>query len=166
MPKTDKEMTVREAGEKGVRIVSQRHGKEFYEEIGKKGGSATKSKYGPEFYGQIGKKGGQRTAQKHGPEFYEKIGKKGGQRVKELVERAVALEHAPPRAHVSGAGAPAEASRLPRLKHHQREEDLELGRLREALQDLMPAASISGWLERPNPAFDGLRPVDLVEQGA
>src|SRR5438067_13429125 len=85
-------MTVREAGKNGGTIVSQRYGKEFYEEIGKKGGSTTKSKYGPDFYGQIGKKGGQTTSERHGPEFYEKIGKKVGQRVKELVERAKAQE--------------------------------------------------------------------------
>src|SRR6185436_1019617 len=92
MPVEKKEMTVREAGKKGGTIVSQRYGKEFYEEIGKKGGSTTKSKYGADFYGQIGKKGGQTTSERHGPEFYEKIGKKGGQRVKELIERAKAAE--------------------------------------------------------------------------
>ena len=37
-----KEMTVREAGKKGGTIVSQRYGKEFYEEIGHKGGQKVK----------------------------------------------------------------------------------------------------------------------------
>src|SRR5262249_45132882 len=97
-----REMTVREAGKKGGTIVSQRYGKEFYEEIGKKGGSTTKNKYGADFYGQIGKKGGQTTSERHGPEFYEKIGNKGGRGVKELTEGAKAGEPGGP-----GRRAPA-----------------------------------------------------------
>lgn len=54
-------MTVREAGRKGGRATSIRHGPEFYKDIGRKGGNVTLARLGPQFYEKIGRKGGQRT---------------------------------------------------------------------------------------------------------
>ncbi|HEY0840635.1 MAG TPA: hypothetical protein VGD74_10655 [Vulgatibacter sp.] len=39
-----------------------------------------------------GRKGGQTVLRERGPQFYSEIGKKGGARVRELIERAKAME--------------------------------------------------------------------------
>jgi len=70
------QLTVREAGQKGGKTTSQRHGREFYQEIGHKGGQ----------------KGGETTSEKYGPEFYHEIGTKGGQKVKQLIEEGKKAE--------------------------------------------------------------------------
>ena len=41
---------------------------------------------------EAGRKGGAATAERHGRAHYQAIGKKGGQRIKELIERARAVE--------------------------------------------------------------------------
>jgi hypothetical protein len=56
------------------------------QEAGRKGGRTTSRRHGPEFYEKIGRQGGETTSKRHGPGFYEKIGRKGGQRVSQLVK--------------------------------------------------------------------------------
>lgn len=41
----------------------------------------------------------------------------------------------------------------------------ELARLQRALATVVRAEAIPGWLERPNPAFGGLKPIEVVERG-
>ena len=41
----------------------------------------------------------------------------------------------------------------------------EIARLREALAKVMSAKAIGSWLLEPNPAFDGLKPLEAVERG-
>lgn len=41
----------------------------------------------------------------------------------------------------------------------------EIERLHEALAGVVRAEAIPKWLETPNPAFDGLKPVEVVERG-
>ena len=40
-----------------------------------------------------------------------------------------------------------------------------LSRLYAALARVIKPDSIGGWFERPNPAFDGLKPLEVVERG-
>ena len=41
----------------------------------------------------------------------------------------------------------------------------EAGRLKEALLHVIPQDAIARWLDTPNPAFDDLKPIELVERG-
>lgn len=41
----------------------------------------------------------------------------------------------------------------------------ELGRLFDALADLMEPGYIGEWLKAPNPAFDGSTPLQVIERG-
>lgn len=56
----------------------------------------------------------------------------------------------------SGHKAPGEQARL-RLA--------ELGRLHRALAHVLRADAIARWIDTPNPAFEGLKPVEVVERG-
>lgn len=76
MDKEKAPITVQEAGRRGGSKVRERYGVQFFKQIGQKGGSTTAKTYGHEFYQTIGKKGGA----------------KGGARVRELINRALALE--------------------------------------------------------------------------
>ena len=90
----EKELTVRQAGQKGGETTKRRHGSEFYANIGRKGGQQTKRRYGPDFYTRIGKKGGEAVRHEHGVTFYEEIGRKGGERVRRLIQEGrKALSH-------------------------------------------------------------------------
>lgn len=42
---------------------------------------------------------------------------------------------------------------------------LELRRLERGLSRVMDPESIAPWLETPNPAFDGLTPLEVIERG-
>lgn len=55
------------------------------------------------------------------------------------------------------AGRPANEAGLRRLK--------ELDRLRDRLAGVVAADAIPGWLEAPNPAFGGLKPLEVIERG-
>jgi general stress protein YciG len=94
MPSTDEtqELTVSEAGRRGGRSTSKRHGREFYATIGKKGGATTRDRYGSDFYVEIAKIGGATTAARHGGAHYRRIGALGGERVRELLEKGKAAE--------------------------------------------------------------------------
>ena len=41
----------------------------------------------------------------------------------------------------------------------------EIERLRDRLAEFIDADAIPRWLETPNPAFDGLKPLEVVERG-
>ncbi len=41
----------------------------------------------------------------------------------------------------------------------------ELDRLRERLTEVVKAEAIPGWLDTPNEAFDGLKPLEVIERG-
>ena len=41
----------------------------------------------------------------------------------------------------------------------------ELDRLITALSEVVAAELLGDWLQRPNPAFDGLKPLEVVERG-
>ena len=41
----------------------------------------------------------------------------------------------------------------------------ELERLHEALTRVIKPESLAAWLDTPNPAFDGLKPIEVVERG-
>ncbi|MGL6095166.1 MAG: antitoxin Xre/MbcA/ParS toxin-binding domain-containing protein [Fimbriiglobus sp.] len=41
----------------------------------------------------------------------------------------------------------------------------EIERLRDRLVEVVSAAAIAVWLDTPNPAFDGLKPLEVVERG-
>ncbi len=41
----------------------------------------------------------------------------------------------------------------------------ELIRFRKRLAKLVKASAIPAWLETPNPAFDGLTPIEVIERG-
>lgn len=41
----------------------------------------------------------------------------------------------------------------------------ELGRLTAALGEVVRQDSLGGWFQTPNPAFGGLKPVEVVERG-
>lgn len=41
----------------------------------------------------------------------------------------------------------------------------ELDQLREGLCRVMKPEAIGSWLETPNKAFDGLKPIEVIEQG-
>jgi transcriptional regulator with XRE-family HTH domain len=41
----------------------------------------------------------------------------------------------------------------------------ELDRLRHRLAGLMQEDAIPSWLDMPNPAFDGLKPLEVIERG-
>ena len=56
--------------------------------------------------------------------------------------------------------------RFPTLRwmHEQNSID-KMRRLQEALEKVMSPDFISVWLMTPNPAFDGLKPVEVIERG-
>lgn len=66
------EMTVKEAGRKGV--------------------EALREKYGPDAMAKIGEKGGEKRKEELGPEGYSELGHKGGQKVKDLIEKGKRAE--------------------------------------------------------------------------
>jgi hypothetical protein len=41
----------------------------------------------------------------------------------------------------------------------------EIARLQEALAKVMDARAVGHWLQQPNPAFDGLKPLEVIERG-
>jgi len=41
----------------------------------------------------------------------------------------------------------------------------ELDRLKDALATVMRPAAVPGWLNTPNPAFDALKPLEVIERG-
>lgn len=41
----------------------------------------------------------------------------------------------------------------------------EVKRLKDALADVMKAEFIAGWLQTPNDAFGGLKPLEVIERG-
>ena len=41
----------------------------------------------------------------------------------------------------------------------------ELGRLTAALAEVIRPESLGNWFQVPNPAFDGLKPVEVIERG-
>lgn len=41
----------------------------------------------------------------------------------------------------------------------------EVARLLDSLTQVVQPAAIRGWLATPNPAFDGLKPIEVVERG-
>jgi transcriptional regulator with XRE-family HTH domain len=41
----------------------------------------------------------------------------------------------------------------------------EMGRLRAAIAEIIPPSSLKNWLQSPNPAFDNLSPIELIERG-
>jgi hypothetical protein len=41
----------------------------------------------------------------------------------------------------------------------------EIARLRAALNTVMREEFIGAWLDTPNPAFQGLKPVEVIERG-
>ena len=43
--------------------------------------------------------------------------------------------------------------------------DSELSRLTEALSELIQEPSLGTWLQTANPAFDGLKPLEVIERG-
>lgn len=51
------------------------------------------------------------------------------------------------------------------LSAHSRQRILEIWRLQEALASVLEEDSIGGWLATPNPAFDGLKPLEVIERG-
>lgn len=56
----------------------------------------------------------------------------------------------------AGAQKPGEQARM-RLT--------ELDRLQRALARVMGPEALSDWLDSPNPAFDGLKPLEVIERG-
>ncbi len=55
------------------------------------------------------------------------------------------------------SGKPVSESALRRVK--------ELDRLRERLSEVVKEEAISGWLDSPNEAFGGLKPLEVIERG-
>ena len=55
------------------------------------------------------------------------------------------------------SGKPPSATILRRLK--------ELRRVVDALSEVIQKDAISPWLEQPNEAFDGLKPIEVIERG-
>lgn len=41
----------------------------------------------------------------------------------------------------------------------------ELQRLTDALADVLHSAALGAWLQTPNAAFDGLKPVEVIQRG-
>jgi DNA-binding transcriptional regulator YiaG len=41
----------------------------------------------------------------------------------------------------------------------------EIRRLTNALSEVVKVASLGTWLQEPNPAFDGLKPLEVIERG-
>lgn len=54
-------MSTADAGRKGGKRTSERHGKEHYQKIGSMGGQKVKEKHGKEFYSRIGKMHGRKN---------------------------------------------------------------------------------------------------------
>ena len=102
-----RDLSVRQAGRKGGKKTTTKHGPEFYREIGRrggearkkqlgaggyadlgrKGGEARKSQLGSEGYADLGRKGGEARKSQLGSEGYAQLGRKGGRRVAELIKR-------------------------------------------------------------------------------
>jgi hypothetical protein len=57
-----------------------------------------------------------------------------------------------------------ENERRPLSATHRRQL-VEMDRLGEALAEVMKPEFVGQWLESPNEAFDGLKPVEVVERG-
>lgn len=55
------------------------------------------------------------------------------------------------------AGKPVSEPGIRRIK--------ELDRFRERLSEVVDADAIPGWLDMPNEAFDGLKPLEVIERG-
>jgi len=55
------------------------------------------------------------------------------------------------------AGGPASASVVRSL--------VELARLVESLSEVIQPTALGTWFQSPNPAFDGLKPLEVVERG-
>jgi len=51
------------------------------------------------------------------------------------------------------------------LSPKSRQRILEIQRLQKALANVIEADSIREWLDTPNPAFDGLKPLEVIERG-
>lgn len=43
--------------------------------------------------------------------------------------------------------------------------DRKVSRLRARLAEVIVEEAIPGWLDTPNPAFDGLKPIEVIERG-
>ncbi len=52
-----------------------------------------------------------------------------------------------------------------KLSGQGRQRMAELHRLQEALAQVMDARFIASWLETPNPAFQELKPLEVIERG-
>lgn len=52
-----------------------------------------------------------------------------------------------------------------RLAAPSKQRMLELARLQQALASVMEEDFISDWLQTPNDAFDGLKPLEIIERG-
>lgn len=59
----------------------------------------------------------------------------------------------------------ADAEKGVRMSESIRRRAVELDRLREALGQVVDPAIIGDWLDRPNEAFDGLKPIEVLERG-
>ena len=73
------DMSVRQAGQRGGKNTSQKHGADFYREIGRRGGEARKSQLGPEGYAKLGRKGGEARKSQLGRTGYSELGRRGGE---------------------------------------------------------------------------------------
>ena len=56
-----------------------------------------------------------------------------------------------------------EAGRAPGVAARRRLQELE--RLRAALATVVRREAVSAWLDAPNPAFGGLKPLEVIERG-
>ena len=59
----------------------------------------------------------------------------------------------------------ADAEKGVRVSDSIRRRAVELDRLREALGQVVDPAIIGDWLDQPNAAFDGLKPIEVLERG-
>jgi uncharacterized protein len=103
----ERDMTVRQAGQRGGQATAGSRGRSFYREIGRrggeirktqlgaegyrtlgrKGGEARKRNLGPRGYAELGRRGGEARKSQLGSEGYAELGRKGGRRVAELIRR-------------------------------------------------------------------------------
>ena len=52
-----------------------------------------------------------------------------------------------------------------KLSEAARQKIVETERLRSALVELVPLAELGGWMRKPNPAFEGQSPIQVIECG-